>query len=59
MGMIGRVLVIAAVAGAAVGVGAAPASASCYPQKPQTCHTCHVTGVHVGDDGIWLIYECP
>lgn len=58
MGMRTRLLVVAALAGSALGVGAAPASASCYPEKPQTCHTCTLSGVHVGDDGIWLEYEC-
>lgn len=53
-----RLLVVAALAGAAIGAGAAPASAQCYPEKPQTCHHCTISGVHIGDDGVWLESEC-
>ncbi len=53
-----RLLLTAAVAASFVGAGAAPAGASCYPEKPQTCHTCHVTGISISDDGVELEWQC-
>ena len=54
-----RLLLIAALAASISGLAAAPASASCYPQKPQTCSTCRITDVAISEEGVRLVYECP
>ncbi|MGH2730177.1 MAG: hypothetical protein ACRDJI_06145 [Actinomycetota bacterium] len=41
-------------------VTAGPAHASCNPQKPQTCETCHINSISIGDDGtIAIDWSCP
>ncbi len=52
-----RLLLIAALALPVVGA-AAPANASCYPQKPQTCHTCRISDVYVDETGLHVEWEC-
>ena len=55
-----RLLLTAALAASLVGIGAAPASASCYPEKPQTCETCRITGIYFDENGIpRLETQCP
>lgn len=55
-----RLLLTAATAASLLGIGAAPASASCYPQKPSTCPPCRVTGVYLDENGIPRVrHECP
>jgi hypothetical protein len=54
-----RLLLTAVTALSVVGIGG-PAHAQCYPEKPETCHTCRVTGVSIDENGrIWLDSECP
>lgn len=54
-----RLLLVAALGAAISGLAAAPASASCYPQKPQTCQTCRITDVSISGNGVEIIWECP
>lgn len=55
-----RLLVVAAVAASASGLTAAPAYATCHPEKPSTCEPCRITGVEFDENGIPRIRtECP
>ncbi|HEX2056927.1 MAG TPA: hypothetical protein VHI71_01025 [Actinomycetota bacterium] len=47
-----RLLLTAAIAVSIVGVGAAPASATCHPEKPSTCPPCRITGIEFDENGI-------
>ena len=53
------VALLVAVLSGAFWMQAAPASAQCYPQKPQTCVRCTLAGVEIKDTGeVVLIWEC-
>ena len=55
-----RLLLAAVMAVSVVGIGAAPASATCHPEKPSTCRPCRVTGIYFDENGIpRLETECP
>ena len=54
IGLIG--LLLAAISGITV----TPAAESCYPEKPQTCRTCHLNDVYIDESGnVVLDWECP
>ncbi|HEX2195625.1 MAG TPA: hypothetical protein VHJ76_01765 [Actinomycetota bacterium] len=55
-----RLALVAAIAASITGLAAGPASASCYPEKPQTCEPCRITGIYFDENGIPRFRtECP
>ncbi|HEX2294393.1 MAG TPA: hypothetical protein VHN37_03700 [Actinomycetota bacterium] len=54
-----RLLLVALLAVPMVGA-AAPAHATCHPEKPSTCEPCRITGIYFDENGIpRLKTECP